>query len=122
MARFIVFFLIGTALVAALIIGLFRAQGIDIFAPEVRTIAALGVVVAVYAGVRIAMIAMRYLDARAQSGGDEGQEGGRKRSAFYNWGRSAQLDARLDARRARLARSKTRAGDGPGEGSGDEGQ
>ena len=110
MARFIAIFLAASLIVGAAIYGLARLQGLDLLAPQVRTIAGLAVVTALYVGLRVAMVARRWL-ARSELNEEAGasQDGAsslgnrpKKKSSFSRWGRSATLDARLAARQARL--------------------
>ena len=119
MARFIAIFLIASLLVGLAIYGLAASQGLDLLDSQVRTIGGLAVVTALYAGLRIAMVARKLLAPRENE--EAGEDAGtarattkpKKKSSFSRWGRSSSLDARLAARQARLDAAKARqeAGD-----------
>lgn len=112
MARFIAIFLAASLLVGAAIYGIARLQGLDLFSPQVRTIAGLAVVTALYVGLRVAMVVRRLLARRAEDDSADGSPSGKalpkKKSGFSRWGRSATLDARLAARQARLDAARER--------------
>ena len=111
MARFIPLFLVCSLVVGAAIYGIALSQGLDLLDEQVRTIAGLAVVTALYAGLRIAMV-IRKLLARRDADTDDAAAGSKPKSAFARWGRSSSLDARLAARQARLdaARARLEAG------------
>lgn len=91
----------------ALAYGLFVQNGIDPLAPEMWLYALLGVVVALYVAMRLTLLLRWYLKRTGRDGDtDEEATGSKPRSAWSRWGRSAALDARLDARRERLRRAQ----------------
>ncbi len=112
MTRFIAIFLAASLIVGAAIYGLARLQGLDLLDPQVRTIAGLAVLTALYVGLRVAMVVRRLLARREVDDSADGMPPGRspskKKSAFSRWGRSATLDARLAARQARLDAARER--------------
>ncbi|MEM1104929.1 MAG: hypothetical protein AAGH87_00955 [Pseudomonadota bacterium] len=89
----------------AVIYGVTRSQGLDLLDPRYRLIGALALATTLYAGLRIGLFLNQVLASRAAA--EEG-DGAQKRSAFQRWGRSSALDARMDARRARLAAAKAK--------------
>ncbi len=111
MIRFSLIALTSTLVVVAAITGAMVSQGVDPLAPQVRTIALVSLAAAVYVGLRVAMVANRMLASRDDAG-DEGGSTRRRRSAFARWGRSDTLDARMEARRERVARARDRKAGG----------
>lgn len=107
MIRFSLIALTATLVVVAAIAGAMVSQGVDPLAPEVRTIALVSLAAAFYVGLRVAMVANRMFASREEAG-EEGETPRKRRSAFARWGRSDALDARMEARRQRVARAKAR--------------
>lgn len=105
MAKFIALFVVTTVIAGALIYSVAFSQGLDLFDPQFRMIGLLGLVTTLYAGLRISMF-LNKLVFPDRSGEADGAP--RKRSAFERWGRSDALDARMDARRARVAAARAK--------------
>ncbi|MEL6662701.1 MAG: hypothetical protein AAFR33_06835 [Pseudomonadota bacterium] len=108
MAKFIALFVVVTAVAGSLIYGVARTQGLDLFDPQFRMIGLLGLVTTLYAGLRISMFLNKVVFPER---GEDGEPQLKKRSAFERWGRSAALDARMDARRARVEAARARQQD-----------
>lgn len=105
MTRFIVYALLGSLVGAGILYVMAVQAGLDPFAANIRTLSFLALAVAVYFGIRVAMV-VRGLERRRQ-----GDDTGRERSsvsAFRNWGRDSKLDAKMEARRERVRRAKER--------------
>ena len=106
MVKFVSLFVVVTAICGGLIYLVSLSQGLDLFDPQFRMIGLLGLVTTLYAGLRISM----FLNKVVFPDRSEEDEAGatRRRSAFERWGRSATLDARMDARRARVAAARAK--------------
>lgn len=105
MPKFIALFIVITLIAGGLIYSVALGQGLDLFDPQFRMIGLLGLVTTLYAGLRISLFLNKVVFPD-RSGEDEGAP--KKRSAFERWGRSEALDARMDARRARVAAARAR--------------
>ena len=107
MTRFIFYAIAGFAVAGAIMYVMARQMGLDPFAPNVRTLSSLALVVAVYVGIRIAMI-VRALERRSDRSGEAAgkRDGRRGPSTFRKWGRNSELDARMEARRERVKRAR----------------
>ena len=111
MARFLLIFLAASTVFAAAIYSIVQMQGVDLLSPQVRTIGLAALATALYAGLRVAMFTNKFLSRR----NDEDPGAPRRPSAFRQWGRSASLDARLEARRQRVEAAKARQAEKTGE-------
>ena len=105
MAKIITLFLIVTAICGGLIYSVALSQGLDLLDPQFRMIGLLGLVTTLYAGLRISWFLNKVVFPERD---EEGHLAVKKRSAFERWGRSSTLDARMDARRARVAAARER--------------
>ena len=114
MGRFILYASIGTVLAAGLMYLMATSGGLDPLAPEVRMIAWLSLLAAVYVGIRLAMVVRSYerkRDAKQDNPADTFDEppaeSAPRRNAFSRWGRDSRLDARLNERRERVRRARS---------------
>lgn len=112
MPRFILLMVCGAGVAGALLYAMATGYGIDPLAPEVRTFALVSLAVALYVGLRFAMIVSKVLRRREarQQAAEDGVA--LPESRFKRWGRDPELDARMAARRARVEAAKAREADG----------
>ena len=115
MGRFILYASIGTVLAVGLMYLMATSGGLDPLAPEVRMIAWLSLLAAVYVGIRLAMVVRSYerkreaqQDNPADTFDEPPAESVRRRNAFSRWGRDSRLDARLNERRERVRRARAK--------------
>jgi len=103
MTRFILYAALGFLAGAGILYVMAVQAGLEPFAPNIRTLSFLALLVAAYFGVRVALL-IRSLERR--KGREANGKTRKSGSAFRNWGRDRELDARLQARRDRLRRAK----------------
>lgn len=113
MGRFLLYAVLGPVLAGGLMYLMALSGGIDPLAPEVRTIALVSLLAALYVGLRLAMVVRSYQRQReankraaGDTSGDREDADAPRRNAFSRWGRDSRLDARMEARRERLRRAK----------------
>ncbi len=103
MTRFILYAFLGFVAGAGILYVMAVQAGLDPFAANIRTLSFLALVVALYFGIRVAMV-VRNLERRK---GDQPKSGDKTaRSAFRSLGRDSKLDARMEARRERVRRAR----------------
>ncbi|MEM9738588.1 MAG: hypothetical protein AAF829_01875 [Pseudomonadota bacterium] len=105
MIKFIALLITTTAIAGALVYSVAFSQGLDLLNPQFRMIGLLGLVTTLYAGIRISLFLNKVVFAEKDT---DGQSSVKKRSAFERWGRSSSLDARMDARRARVEAARAK--------------
>lgn len=111
MTRFILYAILGFLAGAGMLYVMAVQAGLDPFAANIRTLSYLALVVALYFGIRMAMVIRsleRRKDDRSEGQGGKAARGSEKtaRSAFRSLGRDSKLDARMQARRDRVRRAR----------------